>query len=866
MPSTAWQLRCRPARRAPHDHRRTPSPRSVSWRGKVIRTPPRQDLSLSGTRGKGTQNRQYYYLSHGSSNYTTLVAYSLKAHLNHRNKITTSERSRVRIFLPSIGLLALLISTLVLIPFTPPMPGPGLDLSWSYGLNQAVSLGYVFGRDLIFTFGPLGSIYTGAFDPKIDHITLIGSTLIAFGFASAFGVLAYPKRLIFCLVLPFIVIFCPRDAVFITLPFLLLLIISRTCLRESSKLHLPLTPPVVAGITVAVIACSLTPIIKGSFSISTFSLCGLAFIALFLRSKSAALGFAMLFISSMAFAWKLSGQALYSLPYFFIAQLPIISGYTNAMSVEGATMTPIVYITAASLVFLVLILNFPTENRFLRSLVSMGLLLDLFVLFKSGFVRQDGHVLICSSALLILGLAISLISAVESIIVVGVVTVVGWFLISDTVSPVTVRFISNQIAAYWDYTSSGMKTRIFNSTLLNKDYRKNNDIIRAMEPLPFVSGTVDIYPTELSAIFANGLRWTGRPVFQSYSVFTPNLDAANVAHLYGPRAPQTVFFTFSPIDNRLPTADDSGSILPLLANYRITNYYPPYVRMDRHPGAMVAQLENAQTRSFRASWGDQIILDSETSTWVSLDVRETLLGRVVEALFKLPRLEIELTLADGRKITHRYIASIGRTGFILSPYLSSAEDLITFAAGVPVAPEVKSFRLVTRNSRFWKHQFLVRTTPIRIEPETSARSVYFSPPLHPPIALAAPSQSRKAQCNLDVINGHPFQPDQVLHIADPSLRIQGWVDLGHSIKSQEVETWVLLSSEEGTGHYFRARVLDRPDVVGALGRPELSHSGFGVAMDLAGGPRRQKANIFLVFRGASYECPESITLDSATSN
>ena len=74
---------------------------------------------------------------------------------------------------------------------------------------------------------------------------------------------------------------------------------------------------------------------------------------------------------------------------------------------------------------------------------------------------------------------------------------------------------------------------------------------------------------------ANGLRWSGRPIFQSYSVYEPILDARNVAHLSGPDAPDDVFLTFFPIDGRLAALDDSGSLLSRIEDKSAKRRMPP---------------------------------------------------------------------------------------------------------------------------------------------------------------------------------------------------------------------------------------------------------------------------------------------------
>ncbi|WP_254706813.1 hypothetical protein [Ralstonia pseudosolanacearum] len=54
-------------------------------------------------------------------------------------------------------LLIVVTAVCALVPWLPVMPQAGLDHSWVLGMNQAVAQGLVFGRDMIFTFGPYAS-------------------------------------------------------------------------------------------------------------------------------------------------------------------------------------------------------------------------------------------------------------------------------------------------------------------------------------------------------------------------------------------------------------------------------------------------------------------------------------------------------------------------------------------------------------------------------------------------------------------------------------------------------------------------------------------------------------------------------------
>lgn len=57
----------------------------------------------------------------------------------------------------------LLLAALVLVTFPPcfvAMDTGGLDSSWAIGINELVNRHMTFGRDVIFTYGPLGFVIT----------------------------------------------------------------------------------------------------------------------------------------------------------------------------------------------------------------------------------------------------------------------------------------------------------------------------------------------------------------------------------------------------------------------------------------------------------------------------------------------------------------------------------------------------------------------------------------------------------------------------------------------------------------------------------------------------------------------------------
>jgi hypothetical protein len=67
-----------------------------------------------------------------------------------------------------VALIGLLVYVgLAFLPYPAPI-SPGLDPSWAYAISRAVKDDLIFGKDIIFTFGPLGYLITGmALDPEL---------------------------------------------------------------------------------------------------------------------------------------------------------------------------------------------------------------------------------------------------------------------------------------------------------------------------------------------------------------------------------------------------------------------------------------------------------------------------------------------------------------------------------------------------------------------------------------------------------------------------------------------------------------------------------------------------------------------------
>src|SRR6185369_7697294 len=133
----------------------------------------------------------------------------------------------------------------------------------------------------------------------------------------------------------------------------------------------------------------------------------------------------------------------------------------------------------------------------------------------------------------------------------------------------------------------------------------------AAVPLPRLRALVGDEPVDLMGHQQGVLFWAGfavrhRPVFQSYSAYTPHLQGRNAAFFAGASAPRFVLANVQSVDGHLPMSEDSGAWLQMLERYRPRMVERTLLLLQLQPGAQ------AVTRSVgveqRIDWGQWLEL------------------------------------------------------------------------------------------------------------------------------------------------------------------------------------------------------------------------------------------------------------------
>ncbi|WP_036139956.1 hypothetical protein [Luteibacter sp. 9135] len=709
---------------------------------------------------------------------------------------------------------------LLVVPFAPFVGGLDGE-AWRYAMNVAVADHMVFGRDIIFTAGPLSTVYTHAYHPATDVFLIGVSLILATALFAGFAAITPPARRPWLLLLPVLLSQTTFEgATILALPLLLLLSAEKAT-EQGCRLQMAATYGLV-------VACTLLPLVKGTMAIAVAACLALTFLALWRRSRVASLGIVVVGLVTLCGTWMLAGQPLAALPVFFASQIPVVSGYTIAMAQPGNTWEAVVFPMFA--IFAIWAMWRHDLRQGWRVVVAVALL--LFLAFKAGFVRHDTHATIAASSLALAGLIAFLekpriTTRGATGLVVGFA---GFALISMSYQSFDTLKMQERLFQELGAASSGLATRILHPGSLQKGFAEENARLRTLYPLPPFSGDADLYPENVAALLASGTRWNPRPTIITYTAYTPALLRADADHLREHGAAR-IYFALAPIDSRYPALGDSLSWPVLLGTYAPTGFVDRYAILDRRSPSQA--LVFGKVAESTGEFGRTIPLENHTDAlWAKIDVQPTLLGKLASTVYKAPRLIMSVSYNDGTRKNYTFVPGMASEGFLLSPTVSSAEEFAALTshkqANLLAGKYVKTITIAGESGTrwLWKHDFTFSVQDVSIPALDSTDTLLFD--------KATPAEHLSdvpdgGDCSIDSIDEKPVNPAGNILPAD-LLRVRGWTMVSTASGRANEDVRILLTRGDQT-FVAPTRMLPRPDVAAFFGHPEESNIGFRASVD-----------------------------------
>lgn len=751
----------------------------------------------------------------------------------------------------------LLVAVAVFVPFSPNMPWESLDPSWVYGMNEAVAQGMSFGKDIVFTFGPYASIYTKTYHPATDQLMIWGAFYLAISFAIAaylnFRMTGWPLKLALLAVLS--AVMYRLDALFFFYPMLVGVQVYHLAISFDSKRDAGIAE---SALRIALFApFGLLPLIKGSALIACAAISVLSIALLAKRGRwKLCILIGLTPLVSLVIFWTLSGQPLIGLANYFTGLLPIVSGYTEAMASNGDPKEYMLY-TVAVAAFVVLLLREAQGSAYDKMVVVLIFLCILFLGFKAGFVRHDGHAIASGTMILLGALLAGTLLTTRGSLALLFACLVAWIYIDaahiKTSSHSIKENIKNTYASAW----AGLKQRIQDPEAFARSFEVRVNELNKRGAIPKLNGSVDIYSYDQSYLIASGNKWSPRPILQSYSAYTAKLAELNKMHLVSESRPDNIIFKVQPIDGRLPSLEDGASWPVLLSNYEPASFSEGYLFLKSRNPPSQAHEEPRKIGGGVYSLGEQINLpNSDAPLFVRVNIRKSFLGAVLNTLFKPSQLVIKLTMHNGVTRDYRIIAGMSESGFVVSPLIENTEELGLLFSGVNYLNDkkVKSIEIVApRFSLLWKktfeidfYQFVFHRSPDFIE-----RMGFVKPLAMDFIKITS---AQRCDGSIDSANGVSPAPHSIR--ATSFLNINGWLAASVDLGEVPDKVYLVLSNSEGKRYFIDAKRTQRPDVGAYFNKSWLNSSGYATTADVSSFVGQYHLGLAYSKNNETFVCPQ----------
>jgi hypothetical protein len=447
-------------------------------------------------------------------------------------------------------------------------PAQGTDNSWQAGLALAQQAGLHFGRDIVFTYGPLGFL-------TVTRLFVVWTGIAAVIFALVLQVLLCRTLLHVMRDLPALIAVVVTYVVGSVAPGqaeigLMIVFALTLSLLADQGTRLPRWLPVAGGI-----AASTLLLIKPNTGVFAIALAVIAVGFCAPRPVRALVELGGSFVVGFALLWWATGNAIGDVVPWFRASVQFAVGYTGGMAfidpgrhreVRDAVLLIVV---SAALVWRA----GEGQQRARRAALALAWAIGTFAILKEGFVRLDAHagIFFFGAAVTCATLArreLTRVSGVGAAIVASL-----WALTAVGVEPSALfHYMARAHGTTADVRllADGHARNLLRAdarAAMFANLRMPSGVLRDLR-----SHTVDVEPMETSAVWTLGLHWRPQPDFQSYAVLTPALDRMNADLLVSPRRPDRVMrvYPLSAADGRNAVFDAPNAFLALVCNYRET--------------------------------------------------------------------------------------------------------------------------------------------------------------------------------------------------------------------------------------------------------------------------------------------------------
>ena len=591
-----------------------------------------------------------------------------------------TEQSKLKLYLQYFFILFL---TFLIFPSSfYQTPNSGLDPSWNISLHLANKYDLIFGKDFVFTYGPFGVLYSRLPISVNKYFYLLFDLYFLFTFIFVTRkIFKVQFNLIIGLFAFLIVVIAMYEAAEQWFFFFMLFFLFSFLKEPVGRMRYLLQAGLIS------IFCFYYKLGLGISSLVIFTMV-LTYAVIW--KKLTFRNYTIIVISYLLLIWLCAILFNVDLKGYLKGTMHIIDAYNDSMFIPLANqLYRFGYAAVAILAIIAIWILFRLVTFIQKKVVFKNIdelfiyllfIMATYVLFKSSFVRPDGHLFLFFKSISVTIILLYLFTRgkvekrIASIACLSVILISLWVV---NTAPGSYKPVNKVLNLSFIGIKIG-ETKNYFEGFINYDAEvgKSERLLSQDNEFRKIIGnsTVDIVPIEISKIYFNGFKYNPRPVIQSYSAYDEYLDNLNYEKYMSATAPDYVLFSMSSIDDRFAFFDETKTKLALINNYKVVGEMDEELILKKRdtPRSLIKLNEEEK---FNIKLGEDISVKRSSDIQVSrLFIEYDLPGKLRRLIYQPPVMKIFFILENDEVKSYRVSKSVLEGGVILNKFVDNKED------------------------------------------------------------------------------------------------------------------------------------------------------------------------------------------------
>ena len=586
---------------------------------------------------------------------------------------------------------------------------PGLDSSHFFAINYFANNNIIFGKDVIWTYGPLGFLLHPMDIGRNLGIAILFQISLWVIFSATIIYLALKRSVSTTQLSLFAVFLTISTATGLEIDYIisLLVILFLSIAYVIKRWHIPYFLALI--FTTFLWFIKLNPAILSTSAVISFVILNI-FTDRKIGLRAAVLASLCIPILLVT-SYMLYNNSMPDMLSYLKGIAELASGYSVAMSYGGEAGN--IVVLPCFFIFYILISYLIYKTKQSSFPIAMTLIVPILILVKHGFIRSDEHIFSFLGFSFVILAVIFLFTDVRKIMrsaeikrawkYLSVLSISSYLVLCSylyTIKPDLGYQLNNIVSILnYSYTKEGLDA-------LSKYYISNFKIQPAFFD-KIGTSSISVFPWETLPIAAGKLNYKPFPVFQSYAAYTSYLDNLNSAYLEDlASSPKFILMNWQAIDGRHPLSDVPAEWLSMYKWYNIDGKNAGSLLLKRRSGARFNSLELIERKQCKKE--DYIKVPfSDNPVILKIHMKLDPLGEITKVLFRIPAVKMQLFIDPNIKESFRITPDTLKDGLLINFLPLTLEEAAALIGSDKATHKTIGLKLSGEGLRYYSDTIIV---------------------------------------------------------------------------------------------------------------------------------------------------------------